>query len=183
MPIEPETQPESEVQPEPKESEELRRLRSELDEATDQALRSRAELENYRRRMQREMEDERRYANLRLIRDLLPVLDNIERAIDAAQKANESETLLKGFQMVAQQLQALLDQYHCKRIEALYQPFDPSIHDAIAQQPSAEYPPHTVIHVTRNGYWLHDRVVRPSQVVVAAQPLPGSAQGDGRETL
>jgi molecular chaperone GrpE len=162
---------ESEKTAEPVEVDERERLRAELEEATDQALRSRAELENYRKRVQREMEDERRYANMRLIRELLPVLDNVERAIAAAeQKTSNDDTLLRGFKMVAQQLEALLEQHHCRRIDALHCEFDPSVHEAIAQQTSAEHPPNTVLHVARSGYQLHDRIVRPSQVVVSAAP-------------
>jgi molecular chaperone GrpE len=168
---------EAEKTDEPVEVDELKRLRTELEEATDHALRSRAELENYRKRVQREMEDERRYANLRLIRELLPVLDNVERAITAAEQTSDADTLLRGFKMVAQQLEALLEQHHCRRIDALHCEFDPSVHEAIAQQPSAEHPPNTVLHVARSGYQLHDRIVRPSQVVVsAAAPSPADAE-------
>jgi molecular chaperone GrpE len=172
------------------ESDELKRLRTELEEATDHALRSRAELENYRKRIQREMEEERRYANVRLIRDLLPVLDNVERAITAAETKSDADTLLQGFKMVAQQLEVLLEQYHCKRVDALHCEFDPSVHEAIAQQPSAEHPANTVLHVARSGYRLHDRIVRPSQVVVstlapqassAEKPSTASEDGGGSE--
>jgi len=148
----------------------LEQLRQELDSANDRALRAQAELENYRRRARRELEDERRWAALPLIRDLLPVLDNVGRAIDAAQKAPESETLLEGFKMVSQQLDRLLEAHQCRRIEALHRPFDPHLHQAISQQPSDEYPASTVVAVVQNGFQLHDRVIRPSQVIVATAP-------------
>jgi len=142
-------------------------LRAELAAAQDRALRCQAELENYRKRAQRQIEEERRYANLPLLRDLLPVLDNVHRAIEAAGKTPEASGLLEGFRLVAQQLEGVLARYHCVPIEALHAPFDPHRHEAILQQPSQEHPANTVLLVTQTGFQMHDRVVRPSQVIVA----------------
>lgn len=147
---------------------EIDRLRAELDEAKDRGLRVQAELENYRKRVARQMEEERRYAHMPLIRDLLPVWDNMGRAIEAAEKAHETASLLEGFKMVAGQLEDVLQRHHCTRIEALEEPFDPNLHEAIFQQPSDEHPANTVLQVTQTGFCLHDRVVRPSQVIVSA---------------
>jgi molecular chaperone GrpE len=149
-------------------------LLAELEQVKDHALRSQAELENYRKRMAREMEEERRYADLRLIRDLLPVLDNVELAISAAEKSGDAASLLQGFKLVAHQLHTLLQQHHCVKIEALHTPFDPSRHEALSQAPSTEHPPKTVIHVVRNGFQLYQRIVRPSQVIVAAAASQGN---------
>ncbi len=145
-------------------------LRDELEQIRDRALRAQAELENYRKRASRELQEQARYANIPLMRDLLPVIDNIDRAIEAAENAQEAPGLLAGFKMVAQQMQDVLRQHHCSPIDALHQPFDPNLHEAISQQPSAELDPGTVMHVVQTGYKLHDRVVRPSQVVVSAAP-------------
>ena len=145
-------------------------LRVELAAAEDRVLRSRAELENYRKRASRQMEDERRYANLPLMRDLLPVMDNLDRAIEAAEKNQDASSLLEGVKMVAQQFEGVLQQHHCLEIGALGEPFDPHLHEAILQQPSDEHAPGTVTMVTQTGFQLHDRVVRPSQVIVASQP-------------
>jgi len=145
-------------------------LRTQLDEAKDRALRLQAEWENYRKRARRELDEERRYADLRLLGDFLPVLDNMQRAIDAASKSTEGGGLLEGFKLVKQQLDNVLAQHHCTRIEALHKPFDPHLHEAISQQPSAEFPSSTVLFVARDGYLLHDRVIRPAQVIVAAAP-------------
>jgi len=150
---------------------ELERLKAEIEQANDRVLRTQAELENYRKRTHREMEEQRRYAMMPIMRDLLPVVDNIDRAIAAAEKAGESPTLLEGFNMVADQLSATLERYHCKKTESLGTPFDPHLHEAISQQPDAEHPPGTVLHEAVIGYTLHDRVVRPSQVIVSAAPL------------
>jgi molecular chaperone GrpE len=124
-------------------------------------------LDNYRKRAARELEDRLRYANMSLLRDLLPVLDNVERAIEAAEKNADGAALLDGFKMVHQQLDEALKKHHCQRIEALHAPFDPNVHHAVMQQPSADHPANTVLMVTQNGYQLHDRVVRPSQVIVS----------------
>jgi len=152
-------------------------LRQELAAAKDRALRLQAELDNYRKRMRKEMDDERRYAQLPLLADLLPVLDNVNRAVQAAEKSPDASGLLAGFKMVAQQLESVLSRHHCTRIDALHRPFDPHLHAAIMQQPSNEYPPNTVIQVAQEGYQLHDRVLRPAQVIVSTQP----ADGDGEE--
>lgn len=145
-------------------------LREEVAAAQDRALRAQAELDNYRKRVRKEMEDERRYAQLPLLSDLLPVIDNVQRAIQAAEKSPDASGLLAGFKMVAQQLEGVLAKHHCTRIEALHQPFDPHLHAAIMQQPSSEYPANTVIQVTQEGFQLHDRVVRPAQVIVSTEP-------------
>jgi molecular chaperone GrpE len=148
---------------------EIEKLRADLDDASDRVLRAQAELENYRKRARRELEDERRYAALPLLRDLLPVVDNIQRAIEAAEKSPHAGGLLDGVKLVAQSLLSVLAKHDCKRIEALGQPFDPAFHEAISQQPSSQYPPGTVVLVAQEGYTLHDRVVRPAQVIVAVQ--------------
>jgi molecular chaperone GrpE len=142
-------------------------LRVELEAAKDRALRCHAELENFRKRAARELEDRLRYANLPLLRDLLPVLDNVERAIQAADQNADAAALLDGFKMVQQQVEEVLKRHHCQQIEALHLPFDPHVHHAVMQQSSDEYPANTVLMVTQNGYQLHDRVVRPSQVIVS----------------
>ncbi len=154
---------------EEKQPDELEQLRTELKEAKDRALRSQAELENYRKRVARQMAEERRYANLPLMRDLLPVLDNMQRAIAAAEKTHDTAGLLEGVKMVAQQLEDVLGRHACVRIGALNKPFDPHRHEAVSQQASEEHPNNTVLLVTQTGFQLHDRVVRPSQVIVSTE--------------
>lgn len=149
---------------------ELAQARAEADAAKDRALRCQAELENYRRRAAREMEQQQRYSALPLLRDLLPVWDNVRRAIEAAERAGGDASLLQGFNMVASQLADVLRRHDCQQIEALHQPFDPNFHEAITQQPSSEHPAGTVIAETQTGFRLHDRVVRASQVIVSIAP-------------
>ncbi len=154
----------------------LEQLRTDLEAAQDRLLRSRAELDNYRKRAAREIEDHRRYANLPLLADLLPVLDNIERAIAAAETTRDVAGLLEGVKLVDKQFEEVLTRHHCKRIPALHQPFDPHLHHAICQQATDEVPPGTVVLVSESGFQLHERVVRPSQVIVStAKPQQSGA--------
>jgi molecular chaperone GrpE len=145
-------------------------LAAELAAANDRALRLQAEMQNLRNRTSREVAEERRYAALPVLRDLLPVVDNIERAIEAAENAGEAENLLEGFRLVRQQLTTVLSQHHCEQVAAEGEPFDPNFHEAILQQPSADVPAGHVMQVTQTGYKLHDRVVRPAQVIVSSGP-------------
>jgi molecular chaperone GrpE len=146
---------------------------NELAGANDRLLRLQAEMQNLRNRTSREIADERKYAALPIMRELLPVVDNIERAIDAAEKAGEAENLLAGFRLVKQQLHTLLSRHECEPIAAEGETFDPNFHQAILQQPSAEVPAGNVMMVTQAGYKLHDRVVRPAQVIVSSGPPSG----------
>jgi molecular chaperone GrpE len=146
-------------------------LQLQLHESQQRVLRAQAELENFRRRSRRETDERLRLANQPLLTDLLPVIDNLDRALTAAASPqNQQQGLLQGVQMVADQLQSVLRKHHCIRIEAVGQPFDPAHHEAIMQQPSKEYPAGTVMHVALEGYQLHERVIRPAQVIVSTGP-------------
>ena len=145
-------------------------LEQRVRDAEERVLRAQAELENYRKRSQREFDDARRYREIDLLRDLLPVLDNVRRAIEASERTADMETLRSGFQMTAQQIEKLLDAHGCRRIETDGQPFDPNVHDAILQQPVPGVAAGTIVGVASHGYRLHERVVRPAQVIVSQQP-------------
>lgn len=137
-------------------------------QADREVLRAKAELENYRKRMQRESELQLKYAHMPLIRDLLEVVDNLQRAIEAAGEDGASiDALRKGVDMVNQQLANTLGKFGCKPVAALGVEFDPNVHEAIAQMPSEEYQSGSVMQEVAIGYLLHDRVVRPSQVIVS----------------
>jgi len=143
---------------------------AELATERDRTLRLRAELENVRNRTARELASERRYAALPLVRDLLPVVDNVDRAIAAAEKSGEKGPLVDGFRMVRQQLMGILEQHQCTPINPVGEAFDPQFHEAILHQPSPTIPADHVTMVTQAGYQLHDRVVRPAQVIVSSGP-------------
>ena len=143
---------------------------SETKDLNDRLLRLQAEMQNLRNRTSREIADERKYAALPVLRDLLPVVDNIDRAIEAAEKSGEAENLLAGFRLVKQQLHTLLASHQGEMIPAEGELFDPNFHQAILQQPSADVPAGKVMMVTQPGYKLHGRVIRPAQVIVSAGP-------------
>lgn len=149
-------------------AERVAQLETELAEANQHVLRTYAELDNYRKRAQRLLEEETKYAPLPLMRDLLPVLDNLERAIQAADQSRDAAGLLEGVKMVAQQLHAALERHHCVLIPTQDAPFDPHVHEAVAQVPHAQVPAGTIIETLSTGYRLHDRIVRPARVLVSA---------------
>lgn len=129
-----------------------------------------ADLDNQRKRAQKELEQERRYAPLPLARDILPVIDNLHRALEAAKTSSGSEQLVQGVEMVVRQFDDVLTRHGITAINAVGKPFDPNLHQALQQVPSADKPPMTVLAEYERGYTLNDRVVRPSTVVVSAAP-------------
>lgn len=156
--------------------EDLETLRSkagERDEFLSLLQRTRADFENYQKRMHRELAQERRFAQAPLAEDLLPVLDNLDRATAAAKQVGESGPLVQGVAMVQSQLLELLRRHGVTRMEALGQPFDPHLHQAVMQQPAKDAAANTVIAVPEQGFMIHERVLRPARVVVAAPPSPG----------
>ncbi len=159
-------------------------LEEELDQANDAALRARAELENVRRRMQRTMEEERKFYPLPFARDLLDVLDDLHRAQEMAEQSPEGKAFSAGLKMVADRFEEVLRKHHCLPIEAHGQPFDPHLHEAIGEHPTHDLPEGTVSHVARIGFKLHDRVIRPAQVLVSKRPEepPSAANDDSSET-
>ena len=152
--------------------EQLEACRSESQENYDQMLRARAELENVRKRAQKEQQEFRQFQSMSMIRDLLPALDNLGRAIEAAAGSDSVEGLVQGVEMVRKQLADALARNSVKSIESVGKPFDPNLHEAVQQLPSADHPAMTVLQEVERGYTLHDRVVRPSKVIVSSEPPP-----------
>jgi molecular chaperone GrpE len=138
----------------------------------DQFLRERADLDNFKKRMQREKSESLRFASEPLIRDLLPVIDNLERALNAAPPPTEgqADALRDGVAMVAQQFDDILARFGVARVEAAGQPFDPSEHEALAHIETTQQEPGAVLDEHLPGYRLHDRLLRPAQVTVAKAP-------------
>jgi molecular chaperone GrpE len=140
------------------------------DELRDLARQTRADFENYQKRVQRDLAQERRYAHSPLAAELLPALDNLDRATAAAKQAGETGPLVQGVGMVQSQILDALRRHGVTRIEAQGRPFDPNLHQAVMQQPSDSVPPGTVLQVLEPGYLIHERVLRPARVVVSAAP-------------
>ena len=148
-------------------SSDLEAIQTERDQYLDKFQRVSAELENFRRRAQRESELSARYSSLPLIRDLLPALDNVTRTIQAAEQTGKIDDLIQGLQMIMAQFDQIFGNHSAKPIPAVGETFDPNMHEALQQVPTAEHPPMTIIQELERGYSMHDRVIRPSKVIVA----------------
>jgi molecular chaperone GrpE len=158
------------------ESEEIKDLKSKLEiktgeaeESYDRLLRVSAEFENYKKRTAREMADFKKYANQSLLRELLPIIDNLELAIKAAAEASGSTDacLLDGVELTRKEILKVFENFHVEPIDALGKPFDPNFHEAVMREESDEHPENTVVNELQKGYLMHDRLLRPSMVVVA----------------
>jgi molecular chaperone GrpE len=147
---------------------EVEQLKVELEDAKNRSLRALADLENFRTRSNRQILEERKYASIDLMRELLAVWDNIGRALDSVDKTQNLEALVEGVKMVHQQFLDVLAKYKCIKINAVHQPFDPNFHASVAQLPNEEFPVNTIIDEVLTGFTLYDRVVRPAQVVLSA---------------
>lgn len=162
------TAPESAITPE--ELEALRARAAERDQYFELALRTKAEFENYQKRNQREREQERKYWYTPLALDLLPVLDNLERALAAARQGGDKGSLVQGVAMVQTQFLDLLKRHGITRIEADGRAFDPNLHQAVMQQPTTDVEPGMIVQVLEQGFLNHDRVLRPAKVIVSSKP-------------
>jgi len=157
--------------------EELANLQHEIVRFKELYLRKLADFDNYRKRQEREMGEFRRYAKADLMRDCLPVLDNLERAL--AVPGADSSGLREGVELVLRQFRSKLERYQVKVIESVGLPFDPRFHEAISQAPSAEAKPGSVLHELQKGYLIGDKLLRPAMVVVAAAaPAPTAKPAD-----
>jgi molecular chaperone GrpE len=157
-------------------------LEIELQQANDRALRAYAELDNFRKRAWRENEDTRKYAAIDLMRDMLAVWDNMGRALEAIESNHNPDTFVEGVRMMHEQFTQILARHHCTQIEAIGQVFDPNVHESIAQMPSDDVPAGSVLYESQIGFKLHDRVVRPSQVVLSTGNPQTAQAGKVAET-
>lgn len=145
-------------------------LTQEIERWKDLAYRSQAELDNFRKRTAREAQETRAYANADLLRALFPILDNFDMGLEAARAESEKSMIFMGMSMVSRQLQEFLRDNGVQEIESQGKKFDPNLHDAVSQEPSASVAEGTVIRVTRRGYKLKDRLLRPASVIVSSGP-------------
>jgi molecular chaperone GrpE len=151
------------------------RLQKEVTDANDRLLRLQADFENFRKRAQRERTEALQYGPQNLIKDLLSVVDNLERAIAHAQESEggDLQSFLQGVEFVQREFLGVLGNHGVVEVEASGKTFDPALHEAMAQVPVADAAPNTVIDVLQKGYQLRDRLVRASRVVVTKTPDPG----------
>lgn len=147
--------------------EHIARLEGEKAELHERLLRLAAEFENYKKRARRDADDAAARAKEGLLKEFLPVLDNLERALAATAQGGTVDTLVQGVKQVQRQAEGALEKFGVKSFESLGQPFDPTRHEAIQQVESAELPPGTVAEVYQRGYAMGDRLVRAALVVVS----------------
>jgi len=161
--------------------EQLKAKEDEARENYDRFVRQVAELENFKKRINREKEDAIRFGNEYLIKDLLPVIDNLERAVAHAEGDSNGKTLVDGVGMVLKGLFDILNKHGVVQISAIGQPFDPGKHEAIAQIESEGHPPNSVVEEHHKGYLFCDRLLRPALVSVAKAPLKAEKRNGDTE--
>ncbi len=157
--------------------EEVDHLKAELDHVRDVYLRKLAEFDNFRKRVERERDEHRVAGVEEMIRDLLPVLDNFERALQHAD--DDSGAFLQGVEMIAKQLWDTLERRGVREVNPVGQPFDPELHEAVQRVEDGQHPPGTVAWVMLKGYTMGDRLIRPAMVGVAVEPEGDSNGGGG----
>ncbi|MCE5333521.1 MAG: nucleotide exchange factor GrpE [Desulfobacteraceae bacterium] len=161
----------AENEPEESASEDVREVLAKKDEelkqAQDRVLRLAAELDNTRKRLEREKSEGIAYANESLLKELIPVVDNLERAVDHGTEDIKCQALLDGVRMTLKSFLDVLAKFGASAFESVGQPFDPNRHEAVMQEESAEHPDMSVIKEFQKGYMLRDRLLRPAMVGVA----------------
>ena len=173
------------VETEDKTEDETEQLRNELAQALsdvkmhqEQYLRTLAEMENLRKRTQRDKEELAKFANENILREILPVIDNLERAVDHAEQAETNDGLFEGVQMTLTQFSQLLTKFGVEPVDAIGQPFDPAYHQAMGQLESDEHPVNTVVQQMQKGYQLNNRLLRPAFVMLAKAPAIKETDAD-----
>jgi len=154
--------------------EEIARMQQELEEAksqseaaTDMMLRLAAELDNYKKRTIKERESLLKYATQNIIKELLPIVDNLERAIESTNESRDFNLFLEGVKLILNQVSSLLEKEGVSKIDAVGKVFDPNVHEAVMHVASEEHPENVIIQELQKGYILYDKVLRPSMVVVS----------------
>jgi molecular chaperone GrpE len=152
--------------------ERLQAAESRAEENYDRLLRVTADFENYKKRMEREMNDYRKFANESLIKEILPIMDNLERAlqIEYEKDGDAFDGMHKGVEMTLKGLRDSLRKFGLVPVESVEKPFDPNLHHAVSQEESEKYPENTVTQELQKGYLLGDRLLRPPMVVVSKRP-------------
>jgi molecular chaperone GrpE len=148
---------------------EINTLREEVNQWKDKFLRKMAEFENYKKRVAEDQLQLVKYSNEKLIKDLLPIIDDFERALTFSKEELKNNSVLQGVEMIYNKLMKVLSDYGLKKIEAMNQPFDFNYHEALLQVPKDGVEPLTIIEEVEKGYLLNDKVIRHSKVIVASE--------------
>ena len=157
----------------------LKESKDELAEQKDKFVRLQAETDNFRKRMTREKNEFSQYANERMLKELIPIFDNFERALDAS--STDTKSLKEGLDMILEQFNSFLEKENVEPIKSIGEEFDPSIHDALTREESTEHKENIVIREFVKGYMLNGRVLRPTHVVISKTPSEISEQNSEEE--
>jgi molecular chaperone GrpE len=158
-----------------------RELEEQLKEAEERVLRTAADAENFKKRLQREKEEQTRYANETFMRDLLPVIDNLERALEHSGAGSSEGSLVEGLNMTLKGFVDTMGRFGCTPVKAVGKIFDPNFHEAVSQEQSKKHEANTVLRELQKGYTLKERLLRPAMVVVSKRPN-GEDSGTHEET-
>ncbi|MFW6067736.1 MAG: nucleotide exchange factor GrpE [Myxococcota bacterium] len=157
----------------------LAEVTEERDRLKEQLLRIAADFENFRKRAKRDVEEAERRGREEALREVLPVIDNLERAVAAADSATEVQAVAEGVRMVLRMFEDVAGRIGLERVHSVGQRFDPNVHDAMQQHESSEHPPGTIVQELVPGYRLGERLLRPALVAVARPPQGSGEQGGG----
>ena len=160
----------------------LESLEKEGKESYDRFLRVSAEFENYKKRAAREMNDFRKFANESFIKAMLPVVDNLDRAIESSSNDDHAQnSVLEGVNMTLKEILKVFEQFNVKPFESLGKAFDPALHQAVMQEETNDHPENTVLNELQKGYMMHDRLLRPAMVVVSKTTKPENQENEAQE--
>jgi molecular chaperone GrpE len=164
----------------PTPEERIAALESEKADLRERMLRIAADFDNWKKRSRKELADSEARARENVLRDLLEIIDNLERATSSLAGGEEADAkaVREGVELVLRQFRSKLERYQVKPVESVGQPFDPRIHEAISQKPSPEVKPGSIVQEFQKGYFIGDKLLRPAMVVVATAPPPPAASED-----
>jgi molecular chaperone GrpE len=160
-------------------AERYRELEERVRQAEDRALRVAADADNFKKRVERDKQESIRYGNERLIAELLPVIDNLERALEHAPGDCHQDGLIQGVKMTLKRFHDTLAKFGCTPIDAEGKIFDPNFHEAVYREETQEHPNNTIVRELQTGYVLNDRLLRPAMVVVASSPSTNAEDKNG----
>ena len=158
----------------------LQKAKDELAEEKDKFIRLQAETDNFRKRLSREKDEFLQYANERLFKELIPIFDNLERALE--DPSNDIKVLNEGLEMILKQFSSFLKKENVELINAIGEQFDPTVHEVLTSEESSEHDENTIITQFVKGYTINSRVLRPSQVVISKKPSPESKKESKEES-
>ena len=160
----------------------LESLEKEAKESYDRFLRVSAEFENYKKRAAREMNDFRKFANESFVKAMLPVVDNLDRAIESSSNDDHAQnSVVEGVNMTLKEILKVFEQFNVKPFESLGKAFDPALHQAVMQEKTDDHPENTVLNELQKGYMMHDRLLRPAMVVVSKTKEPENQENEAQE--